>query len=48
MIKAVLERGMEAELSDHLGYEKGDPAGRSRERELPQRDHPQDGGHRGR
>lgn len=28
MIKAVLERGMEAELSDHLGYEKGDPAGR--------------------
>lgn len=28
MIKAVLERGMEAELSDHLGYDKGDPAGR--------------------
>jgi len=28
MIKAVLERGMRAELSDHLGYEKGDPAGR--------------------
>ena len=28
MIKAVLERGMKAELSDHLGYEKGDPAGR--------------------
>ena len=28
LIKAVLERGMEAELSDHLGYEKGDPAGR--------------------
>jgi len=28
MIKAVLERGMAAELSDHLGYEKGDPAGR--------------------
>ena len=28
MIKAVLERGMEAELSDHLGYEKGDRAGR--------------------
>ena len=27
MIKAVLERGMEAELSDHLGYEKGDRAG---------------------
>jgi putative transposase len=28
MIKAVLERGMSAELSDHLGYEKGDPAGK--------------------
>src|SRR5699024_11792656 len=27
MIKAVLERGMQAELTDHLGYEKGDPAG---------------------
>jgi len=28
LIKAVLERGMDAELSDHLGYERGDPAGR--------------------
>src|SRR4029079_18471232 len=28
MMKAVLERGLQAELSDHLGYEKGDPAGR--------------------
>ena len=27
MIKAVLERGMQAELTDHLGYEKGDPGG---------------------
>ena len=27
MIKAVLERGMDAELTDHLGYEKGDRAG---------------------
>ncbi|GAA1702370.1 MULTISPECIES: IS256 family transposase [Mycobacteriales] len=27
MTKAVLERAMEAELSDHLGYEAGDPAG---------------------
>lgn len=27
MIKAVLERGMKVELSDHLGYEKGDRAG---------------------
>ena len=30
MIKAVLERGMQAELSDHLGYEKGDRAGHGR------------------
>ena len=28
MIKAVLERGLAAELTDHLGYDKGDPAGR--------------------
>ena len=28
IVKAVLERGLGAELSDHLGYEKGDPAGR--------------------
>jgi putative transposase len=28
LIKAVLERGLQAELSDHLGYDKGDPAGR--------------------
>src|SRR5436309_15096948 len=28
MIKRVLERGLQAELTDHLGYEKGDPAGR--------------------
>src|SRR5215217_1870145 len=28
MIKAVLERGLQTELIDHLGYEKGDPAGR--------------------
>ena len=27
MIKAVLERGMEAELTGHLGYDKGDRAG---------------------
>jgi putative transposase len=27
MIKAVLERGLEAELTDHLGYERGDPGG---------------------
>ena len=28
MIKAVLERGLSAELTGHLGYERGDPAGR--------------------
>src|SRR5665213_1102220 len=28
LIKATLERGLRAELSDHLGYEKGDPAAR--------------------
>jgi putative transposase len=28
LVKAVLERGLAAELSDHLGYELGDPAGR--------------------
>jgi putative transposase len=28
MIKAVLERGLQAELTGHLGYEKGDSAGR--------------------
>src|SRR5215207_2765737 len=27
MIKAVLERGLATELTAHLGYEKGDPAG---------------------
>jgi putative transposase len=28
MIKTVLERGMAAELTQHLGYRRGDPAGR--------------------
>lgn len=28
LIKAVLERGLQVEQSDHLGYEKGDPLGR--------------------
>jgi putative transposase len=28
LVKAVLERGLQAELTDHVGYEKGDPAGR--------------------
>ncbi len=29
LTKTVLERALEAELSDHLGYEKHDPAGRN-------------------
>ena len=29
LVKAVLERGLVAELSGHLGYDKGDPAGRN-------------------
>src|SRR5829696_6326946 len=28
MIKAVLERGLRTELTEHLGYERGDPTGR--------------------
>ncbi len=28
MVKAVLERGLQVELAEHLGYDKGDPAGR--------------------
>ena len=28
IVKRVLERGLQTELSGHLGYEKGDPAGR--------------------
>src|SRR5664279_615745 len=28
LVKAVLERGLQVELTDHLGYDKGDPAGR--------------------
>jgi putative transposase len=28
LVKSVLERGMQVELTDHLGYDKGDPAGR--------------------
>ena len=28
LVKAVLERGLAAELTDHLGYERGAPAGR--------------------
>ena len=47
LIKGVLERGLEAELTDHLGYEQGRP-GRARRAELAQRHHPEDGVDRGR
>ena len=47
LIKAVLERGLAVELTDHLGYDKGRP-GRARGAQLPQREHAQDAGHRGR
>jgi hypothetical protein len=47
MIKAVLERGLAAELTEHLGYEKGDPAGRGSPK-LSERLHTQDAGDRGR
>lgn len=30
MVKAVLERGLATELADHLGYDKGDAAGRNK------------------
>ncbi len=29
LIKLALERGLAAELTEHLGYEKGDPIGRA-------------------
>jgi putative transposase len=30
LTKAILERALEAEMTDHLGYEKHDPAGHHR------------------
>ena len=40
MLKASLERGLETELSDHVGYDRGDPAAaefeNSRNGTLPQ------------
>ena len=45
--KALIERALGAELSDHLGYEKGDPAGRG-QRQQPQRYERQDRPDRGR
>jgi hypothetical protein len=45
LVKAVLERGLQAELTGHLGYEKGQAGG---QRQLAQRQHVQDVGDRGR
>ena len=45
MTKAVLERALAEELSDHLGYERGDAAGIG-SGELPQRGHSQAVAHR--
>ena len=47
LTKLVLEGALEGELTDHLGYEHGDPAGPQR-RQLPQRHPRQDGADRGR
>ena len=47
MVKAVLERGLAAELTEHLGYERGDPAGRGSPNSRNGVD-PEDAGHRGR
>ena len=38
LTKRVLESALEGEITDHLGYDKHDPAGQ-RQRQLPQR-HP--------
>ncbi len=45
--KALLERALGAELSEHLGYEKGG-SGRARHGQQPQRAFGQDGTDRGR
>ncbi len=47
LVRAVLERALEAELTAHLGYEQA-RAGRARRGELPQRRDRQDGADRGR
>ena len=44
MLKASLERGLDVELSDHIGYGRGDPDAAMPE--LAQRDLPEDRGER--
>jgi len=39
LTKAILERALQAELTDHLGFEKHDPAGQP-QRQHSQRDEP--------
>ena len=34
LTKAILERALQAEMTDHLGYEKHDPAGHHRGNDL--------------
>src|SRR5215207_2917773 len=47
LVSRVLEAGLQAELTDHLGYERHD-RGRSRLRQLPQWVHREAAGQRGR
>ena len=47
LTKNVLETALDAEMAEHLGYDKHDPVGRG-QRQLPQRDSSQDGVHRDR
>jgi hypothetical protein len=47
LTKTVLETALEAEMVEHLGYDKHDPMGRKRG-ELSQRHPAEDGAHRGR
>src|SRR5512142_712177 len=47
LVTAVLERGLAVELADHLGYERGG-SGRPGLAELPQRQHSENVGDRGR
>ena len=47
LTKRLLESALDGEITDHLGYDKHDPAGRG-QRQLPQRHPVQDGADRGR
>ena len=47
LTRSVLETALEAEMTEHLGYDKHDPMGPQR-RQFPQRHADQDGGDRDR